>query len=231
VAAEQPLRTQIDEAVQQLDGLDQELRAIDGELADLAALREQYGLAAGVCDSLEKLNGLGAPGIFWGQLVDGTKVAEHLGWVRECVAAFDRRVQGIEDKRRSILDNIREERDVLDILDNDLFEAQEAEETRLNEWIIEREPSALPYRAQQMPWSRGGQEDRQFRKLLTLTLLYAIWAGTITQVVDLPLPEAVAIVEVPERLARLIERDQRRSVPPPAIVQELPEPLPNAAAT
>jgi hypothetical protein len=226
VAAEQPLRTQIDEAVQQLDGLDQELRAIDGELADLAALREQYGLAAGVCDSLEKLNGLGAPGIFWGQLVDGTKVAEHLGWVRECVAAFDRRVQGIEDKRRSILDNIREERDVLDILDNDLFEAQEAEETRLNEWIIEREPSALPYRAQQMPWSRGGQEDRQFRKLLTLTLLYAIWAGTITQVVDLPLPEAVAIVEVPERLARLIERDQRRSVPPPAIVQELPEPLP-----
>ena len=146
--------------------------------------------------------------------------------VRESLAAFNRHVESIEDKRRSVLGGIRQGRDVLDILDNDLFEAEEAEEQRLNEWIIEREPSALPYRAQQMAWTRGGEEDRQYRKLLALTVLYAVLAGTITQVVDLPLPDAVEIIDVPERLARLIERDERRSVPPPPIAQELPEPVP-----
>ncbi len=225
--AEQPLRAQIDEALQQLGGLEQQLAAIDGELADLAAQREQFGLVAGVCESLEKLDSLGAPGVFWGELVDRTKIAEHLGRVRQSVVAFDRHVQSIEDKRRSVLGGIRQGRDVLDILDNDLFEAEEAEEQRLNEWIIEREPSPVPYRAQQMPWTRGAEEDRQFRKLLALTVLYAVLAGTVTQVVDLPLPDAVEIVEVPERLARLIEIDRQRSAPPPPISQELPsEPVP-----
>ena len=54
-AMEQPLLAQIDDAEERLGGLENELRAVDGELSTLAIRREQHRLLEQTCASLEAL--------------------------------------------------------------------------------------------------------------------------------------------------------------------------------
>jgi outer membrane biosynthesis protein TonB len=225
-AAEEPLRSQIDEAQQNLGSLEKELRAIDHELAGLASQREQHQLLAGVCESLEKLDELGAAEMFWGEHAAESKAAEYLGRARERVDVFSRQLGVIEDKRRSLLDGLKQGREVLDILEDDLEEIREAEERRLNEWVVERDISALPYRQQPMAWANAAEDTRRFRKAMALSIFGALMVATVVRLVVLPVPDPTEVIEVPERLARLIELEQRRSAPPPQPAPQEPEPLP-----
>lgn len=216
---DQLLRAQISQADEKLSGLERDLHAIDDELESLAAQREQYELLEQVCGSLEKLDELGVARLFWGH------TAEHLGLerVREArgrVGVFHDRVLATEDRRRAVLDEIKEGRDVLDILEDDLFELRLAEEERKQEWLPEREVFDLPVRPTIMPWARTGEDDRRFRKSLSVSVLVALLLGLLVPWVDLPLPDLTAIPEVPERLARLIREELPPPPPPPAVVEE-----------
>ena len=217
---EQPLRAQIDEAQEKLGGLEQHLHAIDGELRDLAEQREQYELVAQACGSLEKLNELGVAELFWGQNVERRAAVEHVLAVRKRVNGFLERVAVIEDRRQGVLDEIRKGQEVLNILEDDLLEEQEEEEERQNEWVIEREMGPLPQRAARMAWARGGEDDTRFRKSLGSSLAAAVLLGLLLPLVDLPIPEPTEIIEIPERLVRLIRQEQQRPIPPPEPVVE-----------
>ena len=43
-----------------------------------------------------------------------------------------------------------------------------------------------------MPWTRGGEDDRRFRKALATSLLLALLLGLLPPLIDLPLPELAA---------------------------------------
>lgn len=218
------LQTQLAQARERLDGLVQELRAVDGELEALSAERQQYHLLQDVCDSLEKLSELDAGDLFWGERLAGGKGDDHVGRVRGRVDAFQARVGEIEGRRQGIVARIGQEEEGLDFLEEDLFQAQQAEERRKLEWIVEREISALPVRGQVMPWTRGGDDDRRFRKSLATSLLLALLLGVLMPQIDLPLPSRDEVIEMPERFTRLIRQELQRPVPPPAVVQEEPRP-------
>ena len=220
--AQAPVREQIRGTLENLGGLEQRLRALDDELGALVTQREKYGLLAGVCDSLEKLNELGAGEMFWGAPIDPSKTAEYVGQARHRIAVFNDNVRAVEAERRGLIQELTQGRDVLDILEADLYEMEEAEERRLNEWVVEREVAPLPNRPQQMAWASGGEDDSRFRRSLAIAMLWAVLIGTVGLVVDVPLPEPTEIIEVPERLARLIELEERRAVPPPQ--PSVPEP-------
>jgi len=213
--AQEPVRERIRGTLESLGGLQQRLRALDDDLGALVAQREKYGVLTGVCDSLDKLTELGAGEMFWGEPIDPTKTAEYVRDARQRVAAFHGNIQAVEAERRDLIQELTQGRDVLDILEADLYEKQAAEERRLGEWVVEREISPVPNRAQQMAWAGGGEDDSRFRRSLAIAMLWAALIGTVAMVVDVPLPEPNEIIEVPERLARLIELEQRRAVPPP----------------
>lgn len=224
---EQPLRVQIDETQERLGGLERDLHSIDDELVRLAAEREQYELVATACGSLEKLAALGAAELFWGDNADRSAAARHLGWVRARLEAFLGQIQQIEDRRRAVAGDISQGRDVLAILEDDLHEIRAEEEERLNEWVIDRDVAPEVARAAPMPWTRGGEDDRRFRSTLGASLAAAMLFGVLFPLVDLPLPEPVAVLEIPERVVELIRRDRARVAPPPAaIVEPRPEPAP-----
>ena len=61
--AGEPLREQIDRVAAKLGGLSNDLRAVDGQLSELAPKREQFDLVQNVCDSLERLRALGVSSI------------------------------------------------------------------------------------------------------------------------------------------------------------------------
>ncbi len=220
--AEQPLRTQIDRVESKLGGLEGHLRVVEGELSKLAPQREQYGLVQNVCESLERLRDLGVADMFWGKRADDREAERHLGQVRERLGEFTEQVKVIEEKRKALLDDIKQGQDVLHLLEGDLFEVQEEEDERRREWLVEREIGPLSERPQRMPWSRLGEDDDRFRKNLLATLLIALVAGVVTPLIPMPVPEPEAL-ELPERVVRFIDLSQRR-VAPPAPVVEQPKP-------
>lgn len=227
---EQALREQIGGARHKLAGLEEELRAVDGELESLSAERQQYQLLDGVCRSLEELDRLGAARLFWGQAGDPARTAAHLKKVGEHVERFNSHLAKIDGRRAAVLEQINAQHENLEYLGHDLIDALEEEESRQAEWVIEREEQPQPYRAQVMPWMRGVEEDRRFRKSLAGSVAAAAILAILLQLVDLPVLEHEQLMEVPERVAKLI-RELPEPVPQPVVEEprpEEPEPEPEA---
>ena len=221
---EQPLRTQIDRVEEKIDGLANNLRAVDSELSKLAPQREQFGLVQNVCESLEKLRTLGVADMFWGGRADERAADRHLDEVRGRLGEFTEQLKSIEDRREALLEEYEQGRHVLHLLEGDLFEVQEEEEEKRREWVVEREVGPLSDRPQRMPWSRLGDDDTRFRKNLLATLVAAAVLGVVVPLIGPPLIEPEEALELPERIVRFIELDQRRVAPAlPAAEQPKPE--------
>jgi hypothetical protein len=216
------LRAQLARARDRLDGLVRDLRAIDVELEGLEAERTPYRLLDEACGALEGLRALGAAGLFWGERAPEGHADEHLRLVRGRAQAFQQRLGEVEARRQAALERIQRQQDDADLLEDDVFEAQQQEERRKQEWLVEREMSVLPARAPIMPWTRGGEDDLRFRKSLGTSLLLTALLLLVIPRIDLPLPELgeEEPIAVPERLARLIL--ESRPLPPPR--EEKPSP-------
>jgi outer membrane biosynthesis protein TonB len=216
----EPLQTQVDEAVEKLGGLERNLHAIAGELDALALQREQHMLLEQTCTSLERLAELGANDLFWGDSVDSDHVG-HLDRARQRIASFSERISEIENRRQAVADEVSAGRQVLAILEDDLDEQREAEEEARNEWVVDREIGPERDRIVAMPWVGGAEDDQRLRKTLLSAFAAALLFGAIFPLIDIPLPEATEIIEVPERLVELIR--ERRPVPPPQPAEERPQ--------
>jgi hypothetical protein len=94
----------------------------------------------------------------------------------------------IEDRRQALIKEIEQQAVHAGVLEDDILEAEEAEEQRKAEWIIERDDVALPAHALAMTWARGGEDDRRFRKTLTVLLLICLVLALIFPQITLPLP-------------------------------------------
>jgi hypothetical protein len=207
------LLPQLAEAREKLDGLVRGLRAIDAELEALAAERRQHGLLSDACGALEQLRETGGTELFWGDRAEAAE--EHIRRARGRVDAFGKRVSGIEDRRQALVDEIRQQEYQAGLLEDDLFEAQEEEELRKLDWIVERELGELPSRELVMPWTRRGEDDRRYRRSLAASLLFCLLLALVFPLIDLPLPEPGEVFEVPERVVRMMMESRPRPPAPP----------------
>ena len=205
-----PLLTQ---AREKLDGLARDLSATDAELEALAAERRQHQLLGDACGALEQLRETGGAELFWGDRV--TASDEQIRRARGRVDAFDKRVSAIEDRRQGLVEQIRHQEYEAGVLEDDLFEAQEEEELRKLDWIIERELGELPARELVMPWTRRGEDDRRYRRSLAASLLVCLLLALVFPFIDLPLPEPGEVVEVPDRIVRMMMKERPRPPAPP----------------
>ena len=224
-------RENIERAERVLGDLQGRLRAVDEELATLSQKDDQYALLRLVCDSLQELDDLGAKQLFWGDRGDAEGETRHVGEARRNLEAYANELTQVDERRQAVLREIGEQNEVLDHFDADLRDAMEREEIRKSEWAVEREADLLPYRLQMMHWTRGGDEDRLSRRSVAVALLYSVLIGLLLPMIDLPIPLREELIEVPERVAKLI-REVRTPPPPPVEVQEqkvpdeIPEPEP-----
>src|SRR5690606_22469918 len=155
------------------------------ELEELAGLRERFELVDRACESLERLAELGAAELFWGEDVDRAEAARRVQAVRGRLDGFRERIAEIEARRETVVERIAEGREVLAILEDDLFEIRAEEEERLNEWVIERDVEVPAARVAPMPWTRGLEDDLRFRKSLGSSLAAALLLGMLLPFVDL----------------------------------------------
>lgn len=216
---EQSLLEQVESSERTLEELEGDLRSIDGELEALAEKSHQYDVLGQVCQSLEELDAMGATLLFWGEHDGPGRADDRIRRARRRIDEFGDEVASVEARRQAIVEKIGSQNDVLDYLHYDLRDAMEREEERKNEWIVEREPDELPYRAQVMPWARGCEEDQRFRKSLGTSLAASVALAFLVSMVALPVVERNTADELPERVAKLV-RKERTPPPPPKPVEE-----------
>jgi len=216
-----------------LDDLEEELQAVNRERDEQADNRRQYDLLSQVCESLEELDALGAAHLFWDEQGAAETQSERLQYARRNMDVFGEEILRIEEQRAAIIDKIGDQNLVLDRLHYDLRDATEREESRRAEWDVEREIEERPYRALVMPWARGLEEDQRYRQAVAASLLICIALGWLFSIIDLPILERSQLIEVPERVAKLVREEMPPPEPEPieqAIPDEdIPEPEPELA--
>jgi len=220
------INQKLDLALQELQGYKQQLAEIDAELENLAPERLQFSLLHQAVDAVQQLHNQGAADKFWGSTLSENEGEKHLAGITRHIEDFDSTIQQLGDRRREALRKIGGQQDQIDFLDEDLYDLEQEEESRRQEWIIEREESELPKIAQIMPWMRGFEEDERFRKILAVTICVGLLLGLILPLINIPIPERDQLIEVPERFVQLIQQQEKKPLPPPRPEAEQPKPEP-----
>ena len=203
------LQGKVEKSERKLGDLEADLRKIDTELDVLAERNHQYDVLAQICQSLEELEDLGAGHLFWDERSGANRSDEQIRYARRRMEDFGEEVAAVEERRQVIVEKIGGQNHVLDCLHYDLRDAMEREESRKNEWEVERELDEIPFRAQVMPWSRGGEEDQRFRKSLGTSLAASIAVTLLLSMIALPIVDRSTVNELPERVAKLMRTKTR----------------------
>ena len=233
------LQALLEEARAKLDELARSIGAVDAELESLSDARTQYRALQTACDALDELRAIGGAELFWdGSTPVGARDV-HMARVRARIEEFHERVGEIEGRRRKLVQEMNEQHGETEMLEDDAFEAQEEEERRRNEWIVEREIEALRSHPSMMAWTRGLEDDQRFRKTLSTALLVCLLFALIVPFIKLPLR---ALQEEAEPYAKhdVIVMLPKEALPPPPplppkprekLVQQKPmeKPQPTAA--
>ena len=222
---EQSLRADLAQSEQELAKLESELKDADRELEGLAARSQEFEALGDVCRSIEELSNVGAMHLFW---------EEHLGdpearveQARAKIHEYGESIIEAERLRRGIAEKIGAQNLTMDSIYYSLGEVMEREEARKNEWVVERDAIELPVLVRAMPWARGYEEDQRFRKSLGVSMAASIMLAILLSSIALPIVERNPVLDVPERVAKLVRQDLPPPPPPePEPVIEQPEPEP-----
>ena len=225
-AEEAALKAQVEESESELAGLEQDLHAVDAELAELAVQNRKFQALADVCRSMEELENLGGADLFWKP--QAGNVDDYIDDARTRVHEFGENFIEVEKRRDAIMHRIGSRNYTLDCLHYELIDAREREESRRAEWIVEREADNLPPHELVMPWQRGQEEDQRYRKSLGSSLATAILLGVLIGSVAIPIPDKPKEIELPERMAKLVQQQlpPPKPVAEPVVDEQIPEPEP-----
>lgn len=225
---EQAIRTRFEESEQRLSDFETKLQGVNDELQLLIDKSHEFEVLAQVCRSLEELENIGAADLFWSSQEAPQERSEKLASAGEKIDAYAAEIARTEDRRDAILEDIGGQNQELDQFHYELLDVIEEQESRRNEWLVEREATDLPRHNQVMPWTRGNEEDQRFRKSLRVSLAASACVAIILGSIAIPIVEREQIIEVPERIARLVQQQRAQPEPEPepqpVFEEELPEP-------
>ena len=222
-----PLNAQIQKVLEMREMYEERFDAVTAELERYTDARQRIEALQDACDALDKLAELDAAELFWKAIpgeVDGT---EHLKRVRKRVDRFEEKICGIQEDQAHLRWQVDQRNKELACLYEEVQEAYEREERRREEFVIEREISSVPQRAMIMPWSKQAESESRFRRAILVALLLCLAFGSLIPMINVPVPDyTVTMVEIPERLARLVKEEPPKPAPPPKpVAKEPPEEL------
>jgi len=213
----------INECQLEIKKFETDLEAVNAELDAIADERQRYEALLGVCDSLGKLKEIGGNELFWSGLASGEQIDSHLERLHEKVAFFERRIKKVTDRRDAAANEIKTRQYEIEYLIDEIEILKDQQEEAKHEYIIEREIESLPYRVVVMPWTKQGKDEKDFRKILLIALFLSILAGWLIPLYEVPIPDRAQIVEVPERLAKLLKKEKPKPPPKPKKEEKRPE--------
>lgn len=209
---EQSINGQIVMLSERIAGLEKTLHALDDELASHSRQRQQYHLLGDICSSLDKLNEMGASDLFWGNASSAYDPDAQLQRVRGVVGEFEQKISVIEQSRAVLQGKIKKESVAAFLLQDELAELSEETERVKNEYDLVRHANELPFSPMLMPWSRQGEDEKRFRKILLIAFLFSIVMSWLLPLLKQPVDKNREIV-IPEHIAQIIKRRQEELKP------------------
>jgi outer membrane biosynthesis protein TonB len=219
-----PLNAQIEQIRAKRELLKEQLGVVAAELEKYSAATQRFDALRNVCDALDKLDELEAGRLFWEGISGEGNAAKHLERIQSRLERFEGKTSEIKQKQTRLETQIDRRNKELAFLYEEVQEAYEREQRRREEFVIEREISPVPYRAMIMPWTKHAGSERRFRRAVLVAMLICLIFGYSIPKVSVPLPEyADTVVEIPERLAKLVKKEPPRPLPAPKPVPKEPE--------
>jgi len=209
-----PLEAQIEKLRQKQETLEGELRTVEAELATFSAERQRFDALRDVCNALHKLKELSADELFWEGLAESRNAAGQVERARVRVAYFEGQISGILEKQASLQEQINQYLYELDVLYEEVDDAYNQEERRKEEFVVDREVSAVPYRKLIMPWTNEAESTKRCRQAVLVAMLLSFVFGSLIPLIKVPLPDrSVALDEIPKRLVELVKKESLIPVP------------------
>ena len=208
-----PLNAQIEQVLGTLARLEGEMRAAEAELETFSADRQRFDALREACNVLERLAELQAGQLFWGEVPEVNDPAGHIARMRSRIAGFDEEIRGALEKQAQLKAQINQGNEELDWLDDEVHNAHARDERREEEFVVERELSAVPDHELVMPWSHDGEVERRYRRAMSTAMLLSLLLIIVVRMVALPPPVRPVLVEVPERLAMMVRKEHKKPEP------------------
>jgi hypothetical protein len=221
---QQDINRQIEECYERLHNLKNGDAGISAELKELNEVRQRYSVLNDINDQLDKLDRLGGSELFWGEGYDKAAVEEKQKRIHNLLTNFDARVEELREEQQRQDDTVERLTARISILNEESLALQKRKDDIQDEFVIEREMDELPFRPLNMPWNKNDEDQNKFRRILLIVLAISILLGVLIPLWDIPIPDRVQVVEVPERLAKLVVKKQ--PPPPPPKQEKLEEKKP-----
>lgn len=215
------LQARIDEAREKIAGLEKKQRAVDSELQGMSEQRQQYQLLEQACSSLAKLDEMGAADLFWGEHTQAA--ASYVKRANSALLLFSEKLAAVEQRRKALQDRIQDELAIITEWTYEIDEQQREQEELENEFIVHREIGQRPYRPVVMPWHAQAEDDRRFRRALSVALLAVLMLGIATSMWIFPEQPVQELVEIPKQVVMLAQQARPKPLPPPPPEEKLRE--------
>lgn len=214
---QQRINQRIEAGQQRCDELERQLNKAQQAQEKLHTDAAKYQLAREIFDKLEQLKELGGAGLVWGIEDSEQQLQERFSALQTKLVSYDEKILEQQQQQEQIKQELHRAQTDLAILTEQIYFLQEEEEERQQEFVIERDMGVIPYRPMVMPWSGVRQDENRFRNILLISVLLSVLLGFLFPLWQLPIPDRDEVVEIPERLALLIEK---KPPPPPPVEKE-----------
>ena len=225
-ARQDDVNRKIGKVYDQLVELEDGQKALKEELKALQVERSRYHLLGEISDRLDQLQKQGGASLFWGDEYDPAKANEHTQRARSRVVNYDVRVEELQSRYSAGEERIQIIAAAANLLNEESAQLDEYAEEFKHEFVIEREMEELPYRPMVMPWSSEGEDEKRYRRILAICLFVAILLGILIPLWEIPLPDHVEHIKLPERMAQLVLEKAAPPPPPPKQVEKQLEETP-----
>ncbi|WP_299944904.1 AgmX/PglI C-terminal domain-containing protein [uncultured Microbulbifer sp.] len=208
----------LEAAYQRMHLLGNQQRQIEEKLAELQTHGTKYQLLDEIAQRLHQLEEVGAGDLFWAEDYRADASGRVIERIRESTRGYNESRGQLQKRRRALLEQMDGCNEEILVLDERTEELRLAEEESRFELEITREFKPADFHPMVLPWHTWGEDERRFRICVFATLFFAALLGYLVPLYTLPEPET-QVVEIPERLAKLVI--EKKTKPKPA-----PEPEP-----
>ncbi len=224
---QEDINRKLEQAYDDLIDIENEQKRVEAELKALLTERSRYSLLSEISDHLDQLYKQGGATLFWGEDFDAEKMRQHTQRLRSQIANYDNKVQDLQSRQATGESEAQSLAARVNILNEESAVLEEVAEEVKYEFVIEREMTQLPFRPMVMPWQSEGEDERRFRRIVAICLLIGLVLGYLIPLWDIPIPDKVEPIKVPERMAQLmLERKPPPPPPPPKPVNKTQEETP-----
>lgn len=229
------LERELAQEKQKLEELRAAFEAAEDAHTDLRKKQATARLLDQMCHQLAELaqiEPLDKQSPFTGEILTGPEhVNRHYAGlierIKQQIGAFKVSYAQAESRFKAVQESFSASQVRVDHVGRELDKARPAVRTRtvmhLDSDGIERAYVLIYRRDTVMPWEETHADKQRFRRILRQVTLLILLLSIMLPFLPVPDPEPTEVIEIPERIARLVEQRKPPPPPPPKVAEKKPE--------